>query len=107
VPLISADDAARALRAALDGPPGVYAAAEPDPPTQEQLVHHICGQVGSLRPDRLTPRMAAFALGGEMVDALTASLDVRSTRLGDLAWSPERAWRDALVELSLPGARTA
>ncbi len=107
VPLISANDAARALLTAAGGPPGVYTASEPDPPTQEQLVHQICAQVGSLRPDRLTPRMAAFALGGGMVDALTASLDVRSTRLGDLGWSPEFAWRDALVELSLPGARVA
>ncbi len=105
VPLISADDAARALLAAAAGPPGIYAAAEPDPPTQEQMVHQICAQVGSLRPDRLTPRMAAFALGGGMVDALTASVDVRSTRLRALGWSPEHAWRDALVELSLPGAR--
>ena len=42
-----------------------------------------------------------------MVDALTASVDVRSTRLRALGWSPEHAWRDALVELSLPGARVA
>jgi nucleoside-diphosphate-sugar epimerase len=105
LPLISADDAARALRAAAGGPPGVYAATEPDPPTQEQMVHHICAQVGSRRPDRLTPRMAAFAMGGEMVDALSSSLEVRSTRLRDLGWTPEHGWRDVLVEVSRPGAR--
>ena len=42
-----------------------------------------------------------------MVDALTSSVDVRSTRLRELGWSPDDAWRDALVELSLPGARMA
>lgn len=105
VPVISANDAARALRTAAAGPAGVYVAAEAHPPTQEALIHHICAQVGAPRPDHLPPAMAAFALGGAMTDALAASLDVGTAKLRALGWAPSTSWQDALVELSLPGAR--
>lgn len=101
MPLISADDAARALRAAAEAAPGVYVAAEPDIPTQYELIRHICSELGVPRPDRLTPRMASFGLGGAMVDTLTASVDIRSDARANFGWAPRDDWRDALVRLSV------
>lgn len=101
MPLVSADDAARALRIAATAPPGVYVAAEPDIPTQYEIIRHICSQLGVPRPDRLTPRMAAFGLGRAMVDALTASVDARSDALTGIGWVPRDDWREALVRLSV------
>ncbi len=104
MPLISASDAARALRTAELAPPGVYAASEPNPPTQEALIHHICAELGVSRPDRVPPRLAALSLGGAMADALRASVDLRATRLADYGWRPASDWRESLLELSRPAA---
>jgi len=100
MPLISAADAARALRAAQLAPPGVYAACEPDPPTQEEVIHHICATLGVQRPDRVPARLAAVSLGGQMTDALGASMDVHDDRLMAFGWRPADEWRVALVQLS-------
>jgi len=107
IPLISATDAARALRIALDRPPGVYVAVEPDVPTQDELIHHICQAVGVGRPDHLTHRMAAFALGGAMAHALAATIDVSARRLDEAGWAPTLGWRDSLVQISRTHARGA
>lgn len=104
MPLISSPDAARALRAAQFAPPGVYAASEPEPATQEAIIHHICAGTGVPRPDRVPPRLAAFSLGGGMADALQASLNVLPVRLADYGWAPTQAWRESLLELSRPTA---
>jgi nucleoside-diphosphate-sugar epimerase len=100
IPLISSVDAARALRVALEQPPGVYVAAESDIPTQDELVHHICMAVGVGRPDRLSHRMAALSLGGAMAQGLAASLEVSAARLEGAGWSPQMRWRDSLVDVS-------
>lgn len=100
LPLISAADAARALRAAAQAPPGVYAACEPGPPTQEEVIHHICAELGAPRPDRVPPRLAALSLGGAMADALRASVNVAGSGLAGVGWHPTDEWRTALVELS-------
>jgi nucleoside-diphosphate-sugar epimerase len=107
MPLISADDAALALRAAAAADPGIYAAAEAEIPTQEQLIHHVCAELGVTRPDRLSPRMAAFGLGSAMVDALSASIELQPTRLAELGWAPRDSWRAALVPVSLRRAPVA
>jgi nucleoside-diphosphate-sugar epimerase len=99
-PLISAADAARALRAAAAEPPGTYVAAEPDIPTQDELIHHICAEVGAGRPDHLTHRMASLALGGQMAHALASSLEVSARRMDEAGWAPADQWRESLVEIS-------
>lgn len=97
MPLISDRDAARALRAAQALPAGVYAAAEPDVPTQEGLIHHLCAVTGAHRPDRIPPRLAAFSLGGGIVDGLSASVAVRPVRLAARGWAPSADWREDLL----------
>jgi nucleoside-diphosphate-sugar epimerase len=104
LPLISAPDAARALRAAQVAAPGVYAASEPTPPTQEELIHRLCIELGVPRPDRVPPRLAAVSLGGPMAEALRASINIQDTGLADVGWRPEHDWRTSLLELSLPAA---
>lgn len=106
--LISHRDAAAALAAALWAPPGVYTAAERDIPTQLEVVHHICTVPGHRRPDRAPAGLSAMIMGGAMSGALGASLALRSGRLAELGWAPERDWRRELVSLaegSLPRAR--
>jgi nucleoside-diphosphate-sugar epimerase len=100
LPLISARDAARAMRAAAQAPPGVYAACEPGPPTQEEIIHHICATLGVPRPDRVPPRLAALSLGGAMADALRSSVNLAGSGLARFGWHPSDEWRTALVELS-------
>jgi hypothetical protein len=106
MPLVSDTDAARALQAAALAPPGVYAACEPDVPTQEQLIHHICAELGVPRPDHIPPRLAAFSLGGAMADALRASVNLQDTGFGG-GWQPADAWRASLLPLSFPAATHA
>lgn len=100
MPLISSADAARALRAAAFAPAGVYGASEPDPATQEAIIHHICAGIGVPRPDRIPTRLAAFSLGGAMADALHASINMQAGRLTGYGWAPAADWRESLIELS-------
>ena len=72
IALIGARDAAAALIAAASSPPGIYAVAEDSPPTQMELVHHICAARRATRPDHLPPRMAGMSMGSVVVDAITA-----------------------------------
>lgn len=98
--LLSADDAASALVAAAGAPPGVYTAAEPEIPTQSEVVDAICGVPGHRRPDRAPAGMSALALGGAMSEALSASMAVRTGRLTDHGWAPARDWREDVVRLA-------
>lgn len=98
--LLAADDAASALVAALGAPPGVYTAAEPDIPTQAEVVEAICRVPGHRRPDRAPAGMSALALGGAMSEALSASMALRTGRLADHGWAPARSWREDVVRLA-------
>lgn len=102
MPVIAADDAAAALRAALELPPGAHAAAEADMPTQKELVHAICAQTGALRPDHIPPRLAALSFGGPLVEALRTSVAPRAGRLAAAGWNPARDWRRDLVSSVRP-----
>jgi nucleoside-diphosphate-sugar epimerase len=105
--MISARDAAAALVAALDAPPGVYTAAEPDMPTQNAVVDHLCRELRLRRPDHVPPRLAGLSIGGAISEALALSLRVRTGRLGALGWSPRDDWREGLVSSRRPPAPTA
>ncbi len=72
IAVVGARDAADALLAAASAPAGTYTLAEVEPPTQEQLVNHICLSRGAPRPDRLPPAMARGSMGGVFVEAFTA-----------------------------------
>lgn len=98
--LLSAADAAAALRAAAAAPPGRYSAAEPDPPTQEEVVRAICAVPGHRFPDHVPRRLAALSMGGPMAEALSCSLAIRTGRLGELGWAPHRRWRSDLISLA-------
>jgi nucleoside-diphosphate-sugar epimerase len=104
--LISARDAAAALVAALDAPAGAYTAAEPDVPTQNAVVDHLCRELGLRRPDHVPARLAGLSMGGAVSEALALSLRVRTGRLGELGWSPRDDWREGLVRPEEPPAPT-
>lgn len=97
--LVSAPDAAAALIAAAVSPPGFYAAAEPDAPTQVEVIHAACRALGVVRPDHLPPRLAGLAMGGPLAEALLTSMQADASRLEAQGWEPANMWRDDLVPL--------
>ncbi|MCC6830823.1 MAG: NAD(P)H-binding protein [Thermoleophilia bacterium] len=107
MPLIAAEDAASAMLAALSLPPGTYAAAEADVPTQRELVHAICAQTGALRPDSIPPRLASLSFGGPLAAAMRASVRLRPGGLARAGWHPARDWRRDLVSSVRPPAGSA
>jgi nucleoside-diphosphate-sugar epimerase len=92
--MLSADDAAGALLAALSAPVGVYTAAEPEAPTQLEVLDLVCRTARARRPDRLPPRFAALSMGGAMSEALSSSLWIATGRLADHGWAPRDDWRE-------------
>ncbi|MFN8124506.1 MAG: hypothetical protein U0237_19025 [Thermoleophilia bacterium] len=107
MPLISADDAAAAMRAALELPAGAHAAAEEDVPTQKELVHAICAELGALRPDHIPPRLASLSFGGPLAEAVRTSVQLVPGRLAAAGWRPARDWRRDLVSSVRPPAGSA
>lgn len=104
--MLGAEDAAAALVAALGAPPGVYSAAEPEIPTQLDVVRAVCAVPGHRMPDRVPPRLAALSMGGAMSEALGMNLAVRTGRLADHAWAPRQHWRDTITRLAETPLRT-
>jgi nucleoside-diphosphate-sugar epimerase len=99
--LLSADDAAAALRAALALPAGAYVAGEEEAPTQAELIGAICAAVPGLRrPDLVSPRFATFSLGGPLAQALAASTWLAPGALADSGWAPRERWREAVPALA-------
>ncbi len=98
--MLGAEDAAEALVAALDAPPGVYSAAEAEIPTQMDVGRAVCAVPGHRLPDRVPPRLAGLSMGGAMSEALGMSLAVRTGRLADLGWAPRQRWRDTFTALA-------
>ena len=94
--LVGARDAAAALIAAAVAPGGVYAVAEDSSPTQVELVHHMCMSRGVPRPDHLPPRMATLAMGGVVVQAVTADQHVEVA--APPGFTHEQAWQLHLMD---------
>ena len=93
---VAAADAAAALVAAGDGPPGTWSAHEPDVPTQKDLVHHLCAETGARRPDHLPVAMASLSFGRVLAEALTWDADCGTLSLVS-EWAPSLDWRSDLV----------
>jgi hypothetical protein len=87
---------AGALIAAAVAPGGVYAVAEDSSPTQVELVHHMCMSRGVPRPDHLPPRMATLAMGGVVVQAVTADQHVEVA--APPGFTHEQAWQLHLMD---------
>ncbi|HTI33530.1 MAG TPA: hypothetical protein VL422_07625, partial [Miltoncostaea sp.] len=104
--MLGHEDAAAALVAALEAPPGVYSAAEAEIPTQLEVVKAACAVPGHKMPDRVPPGMAALSMGGAMSEALGMSLAVRTGRLADHGWAPRGHWRDTVTRLAETPLRT-
>lgn len=98
--LLHADDAAEALLAVRDLPPGIYSAAESDVPTQTDVVRAVCRVPGHPVPDHLPPGLAAVSMGGAMSQALGLSLWTRTGRLTETGWAPAHDWRRDMVSLA-------
>lgn len=81
IAVLSAGDAAAALRAATHAQPGTYAVEEPEAPTQQDLVALMCRERGATRPDHLPPRMARLSMGSVAVQAITADQRVEGAPL--------------------------
>jgi len=107
MPLVSAVDAARALRAAAGLPAGVYAVAEDPVPTQRELVEELCRQLGVRRTDVLPMPMAALSLGGPLARSVAAACDLRPGALHAAGAAPAHAWRSDLLRMSDPDAPSA
>gem|GEM_PF-426076 len=99
MPVLAAEDAAAALRAAAAAPAGVYAVAEDPVPTQRGLVEELCAQLGVRRTDVLPLPMAALSMGGALAHAVAASCDLAPGALAAAGWRPARSWRSDLVAL--------
>jgi nucleoside-diphosphate-sugar epimerase len=107
-PLLGVEDAVGALIAAAEGPPGIYNAAEPEAPTQLEVVRALCAMPGLRVPDHVPPSLGRVSLGGAMSQALASSLELRTDRLRALGWAPSEDWRVSLPKLAegslpLPG----
>ncbi|MFM9018058.1 MAG: NAD-dependent epimerase/dehydratase family protein [Actinomycetota bacterium] len=96
IALVGARDAARALVAAASAPPGTYVVAEPNPPTQAELVHHICAARNAPRPDHLPPRMAGVSMGSVVVEAIATEQHVAVAPPPGFA--PAQRWDRDLAE---------
>lgn len=95
IALIGALDAAEALVAGAGAPPGTYAVAESAPPTQQELVHHMCAARNAQRPDHLPPRMAAMSMGSVVVEALTADQRVPGDPVP--GFTPAQRWDEHMM----------
>ena len=86
VSMVTHDDAARAVVAALTAPAGVYNVVDDDPLTRREFAR-VLGDVLSVRPPRLLPRWVT-RLGGPIGETLA-----RSLRLSNRALRAATGWR--------------
>jgi len=81
------DDAAAAVVAALDAPPGVYNVAEPDPARRHDHMRALAAAVGRRRMRGLPAVVAA--IGGAPLEAMARSHRISSNALTEVtAWNP-------------------
>lgn len=92
MPLLHADDAARAVVSALDAPGGTYNVVDDEPLRQSQLAEGLGRAIG--REDLRFPPTFLMRLGGAKVRMLMRSQRVSNRRFRETTrWEP--MWRDA------------
>jgi nucleoside-diphosphate-sugar epimerase len=99
VSMVTHDDAARAVVAALDAPAGVFNVVDDEPLTRRQLAS-VIGQVAGVPAPRLPPSWVAV-LGGSVGETIARSLRISNRALRTATgWRPEypsgrEGWRAA------------
>ena len=87
ISFVHVDDAAAAVVAAVNAPPGTYNVAEPDPVTREAHSSALASSVGR-RKLRALP-VSAVRLGGAGLDSVSRSNRISSTSLSSATgWKP-------------------
>jgi len=108
-PMISCDDAARAVVAALDAPAGAYNVVDDDPMTRRQLDAAMAAAVGGQR--MLRPPKAALRAAGEDAKIFLLSNRPSNQRFkAATGWAPkDRSTRDGFIALdrAIPGEATS
>lgn len=97
MPWIHVDDAAAAVVAALDGPPGVYNIVDDEPMSANDFAAALASAAGTSPPKRL-PLWLARLFAPYLASALTLDLRVSNEKAKrDLGWTPRYATpRDGL-----------
>lgn len=108
-PLISCDDAASAVVAALDAPAGVYNVVDDEPMTRRELDVVMANAIGASRLVR--PPAAALRLGGDATGIFRVSHRASNARFKQATgWSPRfPSAREGYRQLAreVPGERTS
>lgn len=111
VPMVTHDDAARAVVAALAAPAGVYNVVDDDPLTRHGFAR-VLGDVLSVRPPRLPPRWVA-SLAGPIGETLARSLRLSNRALRTVTgWqarhpSGREGWRAAAEAIAAADSAAA
>ncbi len=106
LPMVTHDDAARAVVAALDAPPGVYNVVDDEPLTRRELAD-VLGRVVGAPPPKLPPSWIV-SLGGSLVETLARSLRLSNRALRAVTdWRPHypsgrEGWRAAAHHILPP-----
>ena len=106
LPMLSHEDAARAVVAALDAPSGVYNAADDEPLTRRALGDTAAGLL-HVAPPKVAPSWLTM-LGGSVAKMLGRSLRVSNAKLRNAtSWAPrDHSAREGLARIVNGGAPT-
>jgi nucleoside-diphosphate-sugar epimerase len=97
---VHVDDAAAAVLAALDGPPGTYNIVDDEPARQRDWLPDYAEALGAPRPRRVPRWVASLAVGRMVVTMATGLRGASNARAkADLGWRPRHAtWREGFRE---------
>lgn len=104
LPFVTHDDAASAVVAALDVPPGVFNIVDDEPMTREALASRVAQMLG-VRPPRALPLWVA-RLAGSLGETLARSLRISNRRFKEASgWTPSTPNAARGLERILQGQR--
>jgi 2-alkyl-3-oxoalkanoate reductase len=106
--MVTHDDAARVVVAALDAPAGIYNVVDDEPLTRRELAY-VLGEILSVRAPRLPPPWLA-SIGGPIAETIGRSLRLSNRALRDATgWRPQypsgrEGWRAAAEAINASSA---